>query len=245
MCAHREQRKEILRENLARVAARIHAAAIACGRQPEEITLLPVTKFHPAADLMLLQELGINAVGENREQEARDKATQVPAMAIHMIGQLQSKKTNAVARWAAAVHSVESLRLVEGLDRGMDLALERGDRDYLPEKVRHKLGCYIQVSADGDPRRGGLTVAELPSVVEAMLAAKHLELLGLMTVPPLDALPATVFESVFAEVDKLSAQLGRPLGFSAGMTGDLEIAIAAGSTLVRVGTDIMVKRPLA
>ena len=132
-----------LRENLAAVRERIQSAERAAGRAPGSVQLLPVTKFHDVSVIRALAESGVTLVGENREQEARAKAealhTDGVDCGIAMIGQIQSKKANAVARWASEVHSLDSVKLARGLDRGMALALERGDRhvDGLP--------CLLQV----------------------------------------------------------------------------------------------------
>nr|WP_304503686.1 YggS family pyridoxal phosphate-dependent enzyme [Corynebacterium lemuris] len=227
-----------MRTNLAAVRARIDAAAEAAGRDPQEIRLLPVTKFHPAADLRLLVELGAADVAENREQEARGKAAEVPEARIHMIGQVQTKKANSVARWAASVHSVDSVRLAQALDRGMALALERGDRttDVLP--------VYLQLSADGDPARGGVLEEDLDELVQVVEEAEHLELAGLMVVPPLDSAAGEVFDRARRLCGKIAEQTGRPMELSAGMSGDLEEAVARGSNVVRVGTGVLGARPL-
>ncbi|AKK11453.1 YggS family pyridoxal phosphate-dependent enzyme [Corynebacterium uterequi] len=219
-------------ERLERVRARIREAEVAAGRAPGSVTLLPVTKFHPAEDVAVLSELGVTAVGENREQEARAKAAAVPEMDFHMIGQVQTKKANAVARWAAACHSVDSVRLAEGLNRGVALALERGER------TQGVLDCFVQWSADGDTRRGG--TAEPQAVAEAIAASDHLRFVGIMVVPPIGADPARVF----AEARRLADGLGPGMALSAGMSADLVQAIAAGSDLVRVGTDILGPRPV-
>ncbi|MDK8870135.1 YggS family pyridoxal phosphate-dependent enzyme [Corynebacterium macclintockiae] len=222
--------QEIAR-NLARVRQRI---AVAGGAD-----LLPITKFHVAEDLRVLARLGVTAVGENREQEARDKHAQLAetGLQFHMVGQVQTKKANSVARWAAAVHTVDSLKLLNALDRGAGLALERGDRD-------SALPVLLQFSADGDPQRGGAVEADIDQLADAAAEADNLELRGLMTVPPLGADPAAVFARGRQLVERISDRvLGAPV-YSAGMSGDLEIAIAEGSTLVRVGTDIMGARPV-
>ena len=228
-------RIDTLRTNLQAVHERISAAEAAAGRTPGSVQLLPVTKFHPASDIALLRELGITDVGENREQEARDKFAQLSDMRFHMIGQIQSKKANAVARWAAACHSVDSAKLAHGLDRGMALALERGDRQ------TEILDCFIQISADGDAARGGVIHDEVPALADTVRELEHLRLLGLMVVPPLDAEP----EAVFSRARELADSLGESMLLSAGMSADLEMAIAAGSDIVRVGTDILGPRPEA
>lgn len=227
-----------LRSNLAAVRARIDAAATAAGRDPADVRLLPVTKFHPASDLALLVELGVADVAENREQEARGKAAEVPAARVHMIGQVQTKKANSVARWAASVHSVDSIRLAEALDRGMALALDRGDR------TTDDLPVYLQLSADGDPARGGVLEADVDALADVVEAAEHLQLAGLMVVPPLDSEPAEVFARARRLCLALGERIGRPMELSAGMSADLEDAVAQGSNIVRVGTGVLGARPL-
>lgn len=224
-----------LRANLAAVRERISAAEHAAGREKGSVQLLPVTKFHPASDIALLHELGVTDVGENREQEAREKSAELADIRFHMIGQVQTKKANAVARWAAACHSVDSEKLARGLDRGMALALERGDRS------AGVLDCFIQISADGDTSRGGAPVDEVPHLAEVVREAEHLRLAGVMVVPPIGADAAEVFTRARAVADSL----GDGMLLSAGMSADLEDAVSAGSDIVRVGTDILGKRPQA
>lgn len=227
--------------NLDRVLEGIHAAEQAAGRAPGSVQLLPVTKFHPVERIIELADRGFTLVGENREQEAREKAQALDGRCgIAMIGQIQSKKANAVARWAAEVHSLDSAKLARGLDRGVALALERGDRgadaDVLP--------CMIQLSADGDAARGGATADEVAEIVEAVEAAEHLTLTGFMVVPPLDADPARVFTEARSLTDAYAADLNRGLRLSAGMSGDFATAIACGSDIVRVGTGLLGPRPV-
>ena len=225
--------------NLETVTKQIHDAERAAGRPEGSVQLLPVTKFHPVERIIELAEAGITLVGENREQEARAKAEALDGRCqIAMIGQIQSKKANAVARWAAQVHSLDSVKLAHGLDRGMALALERGDRttDTLP--------CLIQLSDDGDTARGGASYDDVPEIIEAVENSEHLRLDGFMVVPPLDSDPEAVFRRARALVDDTSAHLGRDLILSAGMSGDFETAIACGSDLVRVGTALLGPRPV-
>ncbi|MER0085637.1 YggS family pyridoxal phosphate-dependent enzyme [Corynebacterium sp. KPL2805] len=228
-------RKQELADNLA--ATKEHISAIAAEHERPAPQLLVVTKFHPAEDIALLAELGVEDVAENREQEARAKAQELEQLRFHMIGQIQTKKANHVARWATSVHSVDSVKLANALDRGVSLAKERGQRE-------NNLPIFIQVSADGDTSRGGVIREELDEVIESVEAAEHLEFAGLMVVPPLDADAREVFSTVRADVDRLSECLGRQLKLSAGMSADMDAAIAAGTDIVRVGTSIMGKRPV-
>ena len=228
-------RKVQLEQNLSATRAEIERLAAQSGRKPPQ--LLPVTKFHPAADIALLADLGVTDVAENREQEARAKAAELPQLHFHMIGQSQTKKANHVARWATSVHSLDSLKLAHALERGVSLAKERGERE-------SNLPVFIQVSADGDGARGGVSPDDLDELVRAVEEAQHLELAGLMVVPPLDADAGEVFRNVRGEVERLSSELNRPLKMSAGMSADMAEAIAAGSDIVRVGTSIMGPRPV-
>ena len=232
------QRREELRAALDRVRARIDAATADAGRAPHSVSLLPVTKYHPVSDIRILRELGVTAVGENREQEAREKKAELPEMDFHMIGQIQTKKANAVARWAAAVHSVDSVRLATALDRGVGLAVERGDRG------AGVLPCFIQLSLDGDPGRGGAPAGQVQALAEQITAAENLSFAGLMCVPPVGWLAGDAFEQAREILSGLEEHFDSSLEFSAGMSEDLAEAIRHGSTFVRVGTEILGSRPL-
>ena len=228
-----------LAKNLNTVRQQIRDAERAAGREEGSVALLPVTKFHPVERIEELASLGIALVGENREQEARDKAAKLAGRCgIAMIGQIQSKKANSVARWASEVHSLDSLKLAHGLDRGMALALERGDR-------RGKiLPCMVQLSYDGDSARGGAHLDDVPAIVEAVEESEHLEMSGFMVVPPLDSQPLDVFTQARKLTDAYAAELNRGLRLSAGMSGDFREAIACGSDIVRVGTALLGPRPV-
>lgn len=235
-------RKDEIERNLEAVKEKIAVAEKEAGRSPGEVKLLPVTKFHPSSDIEILKELGITAVGENREQEGRQKAEEIPGIDFHMIGQVQTKKANAVARWAKACHSVDSIRLADGLNRGVQLSIERGQRDGQKDAV---LGCFIQISADGDTSRGGILAEDVPGLAEHILSLDNLALKGLMVVPPLEANPREVFDNARALADSLATKYAQVMELSAGMNIDLEQAIAAGTNIVRVGTEILGNRQLA
>ncbi|WP_426707304.1 YggS family pyridoxal phosphate-dependent enzyme [Corynebacterium auriscanis] len=200
--------------------------------------LLPITKFHSVEAVRVLAQFGVDAVGENREQEAKAKYEVLAGRPeIHMVGQIQTKKANSVARWAAAVHTVDSSKLLQALDRGAGLAMERGDR-------LEKLPVLLQFSADGDPQRGGVVANDIDALADEAQHCANLELRGLMTVPPLGSDAASVFAQGRKLLDSIADRVvGVPV-YSAGMSQDMEIAIAEGSTLVRVGTDIMGPRPV-
>ncbi|MCL0120557.1 YggS family pyridoxal phosphate-dependent enzyme [Corynebacterium pygosceleis] len=222
-----------LAERLDAVRSRIRSAAQACGRDPGSILLLPVTKFHPASDVGRLRDLGVTAVGENRVQDALEKAALYPDVPVHLIGRIQTNKANAAARVAAVVHSLDSTRLAVALDRGVGLAVDRGHR---PDT---QLPVLVQFSADGDPARGGVPEAGMGELLDTLSDCPHLRLSGVMCVPPLGCDPADVFAAAAELRDRFAAAEKRPMELSAGMSGDLEDAVAAGSTMVRVGTAIL------
>ncbi|MCX7537414.1 YggS family pyridoxal phosphate-dependent enzyme [Corynebacterium sp. P5875] len=226
-------RAEDLAHRLTSVRAAIRSAARDSGRDPEEIRLLPVTKFHPASDVGILRDLGVDAVGENRVQDAVEKATRFPDVAVHLIGQIQTNKANAACRVAAAVHSLDSVRLARALERGTALAIDRGQRRDAP------LPVLVQFSFDGDPARGGVPESGLPELLDALSGCPNLVLSGVMCVPPLGREPAEVFAAAADLRDRFAAEAKRPMELSAGMSGDLAEAVVAGSTIVRVGTAIL------
>jgi pyridoxal phosphate enzyme (YggS family) len=235
-----------LAASLAAVRARIDLAATASGRDASEIELLPVTKFFPASDVILLHKLGCAAFGESREREASNKAAEVAAalpgepIRWHMIGRIQRNKARAVAGWAYAAHSVDGGALVEALGRASAQALADGTRT-APLRV------YLQLSLDGDPSRGGVDVNR-PELVDELCALADstdgLDFVGLMAIPPLEADPGAAFARLEAEYVRVQALYQQRLGLSAGMSGDVETAIEHGSTCVRVGTALMGQRPL-
>jgi PLP dependent protein len=233
--AHRADsaRQAELTTRLAEVRARIARAADAVGRPPTSITLVVVTKTWPASDVRLLASLGVRDVGENRDQEAAPKAAECADLADlrwHFIGQLQTNKAASVARYARAVHSVDRLRLVGALDRGAAAA-------------GRNVGALVQVSLDLDTGRGGADIADVPSIADAIGASNHLELLGVMAVAPLNTDPAEAFDRLARVAVQLQSAHPSATWVSAGMSADLEAAVAAGATHVRVGSAVLGSRP--
>lgn len=226
-----QERRAQIEAGLAATQARIEAACRASGRARADVTLVVVTKTHPVRDIRLLADLGVGDVGENRVQELSAKAAEgaYAGMRLHAIGRLQGNKAAEAARHAVMVHSFDRARLIGPLARGAAQA----ERD---------LVVLIQVSLDGDPARGGAPRAEVPALAEAVLASP-LRLGGVMAVPPPAADPA----AAFAELAEISADLRRlepgAVLISAGMSADLEQAIAAGATHLRVGSAILGSRP--
>jgi pyridoxal phosphate enzyme (YggS family) len=235
-----DRRTTELAANLAGLLDRIDAACAAVGRDPATVRLLPVTKFFPAADVEILYSLGRREFGESREQEAAAKVAELtshPDVCWHMIGRLQRNKAKAVARWAHAVHSVDSERLATALDVGAAAALDAGERTT-------PLEILIQVSLDEDPARGGVAPDTVAALADQIAQAPALRLSGLMAVPPLTVEPAAAFARLAAVHAELTEAHPGASELSAGMSGDLESAIEYGSTCVRVGTALMGARPI-
>ena len=235
-----------LSEALAAVRDRLARAATAAGRDVDDIELLPITKFFPVSDVVILRSLGCHAFGENRDQEAARKAEEISAVpgcdAVrwHMVGQIQRNKARSIAGWAYAAHSVDSAKVNAALDRAAGEAL---DQERRPEPLR----IYLQISLDGDESRGGVNVAATGRIDELCAAvdgARGLHFVGLMGIPPLGADPGAAFARLQEERARVQEQYPQRLGMSAGMSGDLETAVEHGSTCVRVGTALLGSRPL-
>ncbi|WP_328392210.1 YggS family pyridoxal phosphate-dependent enzyme [Nocardia sp. NBC_00416] len=228
-----------LAANLTRLLARIDAACAAVGRDPGEVRLLPVTKYFPATDIAELYRLGRRDFGENRPQEAAAKAAEPIGTGIrwHLIGRLQRNKARQVVRWAHSVHSVDSERLATALGAATAAARDAGERDT-------PLEVLIQVSLDADPARGGVEPAAVPALADAIADTAELRLAGLMAIPPQAADPDAEFARLAELHTRLRARHPGATELSAGMSDDLERAIAHGSTCVRVGTALMGTRPI-
>jgi len=227
----RDRRAELAR-NLTEVRDRIDRACRTAGRDPGEVTLVVVTKSYPASDVRILASLGVSDVGENRDQEASAKASETADLALnwHFVGQLQSNKCRSVARYADVVHSVDRLAVIGPLDRA---ARDAGRR----------LTCLLQVSLDGDPARGGALPEELPALADAVTTTEGLDLGGVMAVAPQASDPAQAFARLADVAKCLRADHPEATMVSAGMSGDLEEAVAAGATHVRIGTAVLGVRP--
>jgi len=227
-------RRQDVAAGLATVRERIARACDEAGRDHDEVTLVVVTKFFPATDVRILADLGVHHVGENRHQEAVAKVEECADLGLtwHYIGGLQSNKAAAVASYADVVESVDRLKLVRGLQRG---AHERG-RD---------LDVLLQVSLDppGSGGRSGADPDDLPALAAEVEAQGALRLRGLMAVAPLGEDPATAFGRLAVVRSALVAEHPGATVLSAGMSGDLEAAVHAGATHVRVGSAILGPRP--
>ena len=221
-------RRAALAANLAEVRQRIAAACAAAGRDTDGVTLIAVTKTHPASDVRLLASLGVTDVGENRDAEASPKAAACKDLDLtwHFVGQLQTNKCPSVARYASVVHSVDRARLV----RALGSAARRAER-----VVR----CLIEVSLDGDPARGGAVAADVPGLAEAIASESGLVLSGVMAVAPLGMDPSAAFADLIVSAAVVRAVNPAATMISAGMSGDLEAAVEAGATHLRIGTALL------
>jgi pyridoxal phosphate enzyme (YggS family) len=221
-------RREELAARLAKVRQRMAKACEAAGRDLSELTLIAVTKTRPASDVRLLSELGVKDIGENRDAEAAPKAAQCADLNVtwHFIGQLQTNKAASVVRYASVVHSVDRLRLIRALGK----AARREGR---------RVECLIEVSLDGDPARGGAVAGEVPALAEALAAEDGLVLGGVMAIAPLSMEPADAFGRLL--VSAAAVRAVRPAAgiISAGMSSDLEAAVEAGATHLRIGTALL------
>jgi len=233
----RGDRRAELASSLQRVHDRIAAACAAGARDPAEVTLTVVTKFFPASDVRLLAGLGVADVGENRHQEAQAKAAECADLGLrwHFIGHLQSNKAVAVAGYSQVVESVDRPSLVPRLSRGA-------------HQAGRPVDCLLQVDLDPDPRahrgRSGAAPADVPALAEQVAAADGLRLRGVMAVAPLGADPAPAFGCLARVAEQVRMVDGSATWISAGMSGDLEAAVAAGATHVRIGSAILGPRPV-
>ncbi|GAA3840502.1 YggS family pyridoxal phosphate-dependent enzyme [Saccharothrix violaceirubra] len=228
-------RVEELAANLAEVRERIDKACASAERDPAGVELLAVTKTFPASDVALLCDLGLSRFAENRDQEAGPKSRELAEarpdadVRWHMVGSVQRNKARSVVGWAHRVDSVDSTRLADALARAATAPLE----------------VLIQVSVDGDPKRGGVPFDGLAELAAHVARTDELVLRGVMTVAPLGTHPGQAFAALEQAVTRLRDDHPDATVISAGMSGDLEDAIAHGSTCVRVGTALLGSRRLA
>lgn len=216
-----------LSERLSLVTGQIAEAARAAGRQPDELTLIVVTKFHPASLVRELFDLGVRDVGENRHQEAQAKAAELAELDLdwHFIGQLQSNKAKAVRQYAHAIHSVDRASLADAL------------------AGEPAIDCFVQVNLTDDPGRGGVSDADLDALVEHVLSTEGLRLRGLMAVAPLDEEPRRAFARVRVMSERIRQMAPEATDLSMGMSHDFAEAIAEGATHLRIGSAITGNRP--
>lgn len=213
---------------LSSVQEKIADAATAVNRDPSEITLIVVTKFHPSSLIRDLAALGVRDIGENRHPEAGNKFDELSDLDLtwHFIGQLQTKKARQVARYADVIHGIDRVGLVDALS-----------------PIERRIDCFVQVNLTSDPGRGGVQPLEMPQLIERVIETPSLNLRGLMAVAPLDEEPRSAFARL-RELSELATTIAPgATDISAGMTGDFVDAIAEGATHLRIGTAITGNRP--
>ena len=206
---------------LGHIEERIAHACHVADRERDEVTLVAISKTHPAEAIAPLIEAGCSVFGENRVQEAQAKwpalRERFAGVELHLVGQLQSNKADEAIALFDAIHSLDRPSLVGALAKAMD-------------KAGRQVPCFVQVNIGAEEQKGGVAIGELPALLTAARAAQ-IPLAGLMCVPPFEIEPAPFF----ALLDKLAADHGLA-GRSMGMSGDFETAIMLGATHVRVGT---------
>ena len=215
-----------VRERLAEVRERIERAAVGAGRDPSAITLVAVTKVFPARVIREAYEAGLRDFGENYVQEFEAKAPQVGDLAgarFHLIGHLQSNKSKKASELFSVIQTVDSAKLARRLD-----------------EAARPLDVMLEVKISAEEAKSGADPAELPGLIEAVRATRHLNLTGLMTMPPWsdDAEPSRPY---FRRLRELAVQFQLP-HLSMGMSHDFEVAIEEGATFIRVGTALFGKR---
>ena len=214
------------------VQSRIDEAARSAGRNPSELTLIVVTKFHAASLVRELASLGVKDVGENRHQEAQAKSAELHDLDLrwHFIGQLQTKKARQAAQYAHSIHSIDRERLVDAL-----------------AGIERTVDAFVQVNLTNDPGRGGAPAVEIERLAERVLETPTLRLRGVMAVAPLpeEEEAARAFARLRQLSDRVRALAPDATNISAGMTHDYVEAIAAGATHLRIGSAITGNRPVA
>ncbi len=236
-------RREELQTRLHGVRERISSAVTATGAR--EPTLIVVTKYFPVSDLRILADLGVTAVGENRDQEASSKAAELgDLLQWHFIGQLQTNKAKSVVRYAHSIHSVDRASLVTAL--GKAVTADQQARAASGDPERAQLECFVQFNLDGNAvagDRGGALPADATALAETLAGTPGLRLAGVMAVAPLGASPAAVFEDLRLISETVRRVDPAATAISAGMSGDLEEAVGAGATHLRIGSDVLGPRP--
>lgn len=218
---------------LASVRSDIADAVRAAGRSADEVTLVVVTKYHPASLVRELASLGVADVGENRHQEAQAKAADLADLDLtwHFVGQLQSKKARQVRRYADVVQSLDRESVVDAF------APTESEPD--PRIV----DGFVQVNLTDDPGRGGVQPDDVEAMVERVLGTGTIRLRGVMAVAPLDEEPRRAFARLREISTRVVSLAPDATDLSAGMSGDFAEAIAEGATHLRIGTAITGNRP--
>ena len=222
-------RKSEIATNLATVTERIAAAAKKVNRSPSDVKLIVVTKTFPIPDLHFLYELGVRDFGENRDQEASQKVSELPSdINWHFQGQIQSNKLKSITSWATFIHSVDQLKYAKMISEFA------GDQ---------KKSIFLQLSLDEIPEsRGGVDPAKLHELASELSQFSNLNLMGLMAVAPLDESTDQAFARLSKYHQLFVEHFPEAKFLSAGMSGDYESAILHGATHLRIGSSILGNR---
>lgn len=216
---------------LASIRAQIEAAALNCGRLPQDVTLVAISKTHPASLIKTAIELGVTDVGENRVQEAEQKINEVGRTKArwHLVGHLQANKARRAVQLFDVIHSLDSLELAQRLDR---LCGEEG---------RETLPVLIQVDLGHEETKSGIDESSLPQLLDGLAGLSRVQLIGLMTLPPFFDEPDQA-RPFFRRLRELRDKWVPNGELSMGMTHDFAVAIEEGATMVRIGTAIFGER---
>lgn len=223
-----------LEARLASVRQGVSDSARAAGRSADELTLVVVTKYHPASLVRELAALGVTDVGENRHQEAQAKAAELADLPLtwHFVGQLQSKKARQVRRYAHVVQSLDRASVVD--------AFAPTEAEPEPPVV----DGFVQVNLTDDPGRGGVQPDDVEAMVSRVLGTGTIRLRGVMAVAPLDEEPRAAFARLRSISERVVSLAPDAPDISAGMSNDYAEAIAEGATHLRIGTAITGERPV-
>jgi PLP dependent protein len=222
-------REDELRAALGEVEARLAAACAVAGRPRRDVVLLAVTKTWPLSDVELLHGLGLTEFAENRDQEAAGKARALPGVRWHFVGQVQTNKAASVASYTDVVHALDRPALAQALAKGA-------------HRAGRTVEVLVQVRLDDDPGRGGALPADVPALADLAASLDGLRLGGVMAVAPLGQEPAPAFARLAQVAAALRTEHPGATAVSAGMSADLEQAVAAGATIVRIGTALLGRR---
>ena len=225
-------RKSELLSNLTNVQKKVSAAGVRASRAEGEITLIAVTKNFPSSDVELLAEIGISDVGENKDQEAKQKYKETKSKLVwHFIGQLQSNKVKSVVSYAHYVHSVDRLNLAKEISKQC-------------VAINKEIQVFIQVDLGEDNQnRGGVAAKSLPLLAAEIETLPKVKLVGLMAVAPLNTVPADAFEKLIEIRAGFLQDHPQARLLSIGMSDDFETAIEFGATHLRIGSLLLGVRP--
>lgn len=227
--------KDQLSDNIQNLYGRIAEACEQHHRDTDDITIVAVTKRHPAHTISRAVAAGLHNIGESRVQEAEEKIAQLGRIArFHMVGHLQTNKVKKAVQLFDVIQSIDSLRLAEEINK------EAG-------KIDHNIECYIEVNSSGEQSKYGIPPQECLDLVRRVNALEYVDLTGLMTIGPLTDDEEQIREA-FRQTHRLWEAAREIVGenfdtLSMGMSADFELAIAEGSTMIRVGTDLFGLHP--